>query len=106
MLDAAAAEVAEKRIPGAQRQESKRWNPIANGLRKQTVHDFVGGPVTPDSDEVPLAMLVSIAGDLGRVSGRAGSSDRYVKTGITKTLQRGTEEFPSPSAAGCRIRDR
>jgi hypothetical protein len=74
-------------------------------LRKQAVHDFIGRPVTADCDEIPSTTFVSISSDLGRVSRRTGYGDCYLKTGITKTLQRGAEKFPAPSAAGCRIGD-
>jgi hypothetical protein len=106
MFHAAVAEITEKGIPGAERQKTKLRSFIANGLGKQAVHDFVRGSVTADCDEISGASFISIARDLGRVPGRTCAGDRYVKTGVTKTLQGGAEKLAAASAAGCWIRDR
>src|ERR1700684_305265 len=71
VLHAAMAEVAQKRIAGAQRQECQGWAFTVKGLRIQAVHDLVGSTVATDRNELSGTTLISVAGNLRRLSGRA-----------------------------------
>src|SRR3974390_2014719 len=67
VLDSAIGEVAQKGIPGAERQESQSRPIAAESLRIQPIHYFVGSAVPTDGDEVPHSAAVGIAGDFGGV---------------------------------------
>ena len=105
MFQATIGEVAQKRIPGAQRKKSQSGRLFPQRLWEETIDDFIGSTISADGDKMALSSRVSVAGYFCSVSGSAGRRDFDIEAGIPQALQRRAEEFPAASAARGGIHD-
>ena len=66
------AEVAQERIAGAEREKAEGRAPTTFSIRKKAVDDFVGSAVAANRNKVALPTGVSLARNLGGVTGIVG----------------------------------
>jgi hypothetical protein len=103
MFNAPVAEVSQKRIPRAERQETQSWRSIGCRLWKESVDDLVRRTVTADRDKVPDAASVSFAGNCGCLTSRSGFGCLDLNSAGTQAIEGGTKQLPGLSAPGSRV---
>ena len=103
IIDAAIAEIAQKRIARAQRKKGKRGPLAVVRLGKQAVHDLIRSAVTANRDEVSNALLVGLLRDLRRVARSLGLCDFNFNVSGPQTFERRTQQFAATPAPRCRI---
>src|SRR5579872_4178386 len=103
ILDALMTEVAQKRIAGAQRQESQTRALAAESLRVESVHDFVGSAIAANRNKLSDATPIGFARNLRRLP--RSMSLRYLNLDAAglQALQRRAQQFAAASASGRRI---
>src|SRR6266567_920083 len=106
MFYAPIAEVAQKRISRAQRQECQRRTLTVESLGIKAVHDFIRSAIATDRDKVPDAALIGFARNLRRLSRSARYSYGDFDAARPQTLQRGAQQFAAPPAPRRRIHNR
>ena len=98
VLHAAIAEVAQKRIAGAERQETPGSGAHRQGACGiQAIHDFVGSSVAADRDKVPDASPIRLAGNLRRLSRTLRLRDSYLDAASLQALQRRAQQLAAAS---------
>jgi hypothetical protein len=88
VLHAAMAEVSQKRIAGAQRQECQGWGLTVEGLRIQAVHDLVRSAVAADRHELSDTSFISLASHLRRLPGSARVRYLHLDAASPQAFQR------------------
>ncbi len=106
VLYATIAEIFQKRISGAERKKSKRRALALRRFGKQSIHDFVGCPIAPNSNKVTNTACVGVASDGGGVRGRVSFGNVNLEASGAQTLERWPKQLPSFAAPSRRIHNR
>src|SRR3982074_3886837 len=87
MLYSSVAEVAQKGIPGSQREERQGWTLTITCLRVEPVDNLVGCAVAADGDELADALAVSLARNTLRIARCACLGDLDLKSARSQALE-------------------
>jgi hypothetical protein len=106
VLQSIFAEIAQKRIAGAERQESKRDAiGVLQSFGENPIYNFVAGAIATDGNEISVSFRIAIARKMRSVT-RAGSVYRiHFDSGRAQFIQRGNIEFSGAASTSGAIHD-